>query len=116
MAPTFKSKFVHSSDGTRIYADAVGEPTKPCIVFIHGLSLSAAVFDDIFNDQTYTNEFYLVYPQTDSFKFTSSLSRSAMICVDTAGVKNQTKLPDTSLTCMPKISLRWSKNSTFGAL
>ncbi|OCB89738.1 alpha/beta-hydrolase [Sanghuangporus baumii] len=54
------SKILVSSDGTRIYADASGNPEKPGIVFIHGQGLSGAVFDVIFSDKRFTEEFYLV--------------------------------------------------------
>ncbi|EJD03465.1 alpha/beta-hydrolase [Fomitiporia mediterranea MF3/22] len=49
-----------SSDGCQIYADAVGDSSKPCLVFIHGFTLSAAVWDNIFADPRYSSEFYLV--------------------------------------------------------
>lgn len=55
-----ESKVVISKDGTEIYADAVGDPTKPALVFIHGFSLSSIVFDSIFDDQLWTDHVYLV--------------------------------------------------------
>ena len=51
---------ITSADGTKLYADAVGDPSKPSIVFIHGFALSASVFDSIFLEKSDTNEFYLV--------------------------------------------------------
>ena len=54
------SKTLVSSDGTKIYADASGNPEKQGIVFIHGQGLSGAVFDIIFSDKRFTEEFYLV--------------------------------------------------------
>ena len=54
------SKTLFSWDGTKIYADASGTPEKPEIVFIHGQGLSGAVFDIIFSDKRFTEEFYLV--------------------------------------------------------
>lgn len=53
-------KILTSSDGTQIYADAVGNPSRPHIVFVHGISLSAAVFDKIFLDPEYQARYYLV--------------------------------------------------------
>lgn len=53
-------KNITSEDGTAIYADAIGDPSKPQIVFIHGLCLSGAVFDDVFADVRYSSEFYMV--------------------------------------------------------
>lgn len=49
-----------SADGTEIYADATGNPSNPCIVFIHGLALSGAVWNDIFASPKYSKDFYLV--------------------------------------------------------
>ena len=54
------SKTLVSSDGTKIYAHASGAPEKPGIVFTHGQGLSEAVFDVIFSDNQFTEEFYLV--------------------------------------------------------
>lgn len=53
-------KILISSDGTQIYADAVGNHSKPHIVFVHGISLSAAVFDKIFLNPEYQDRYYLV--------------------------------------------------------
>ncbi|OCB92236.1 alpha/beta-hydrolase [Sanghuangporus baumii] len=60
MTTTPDVRVLTSSDGCRIYADAVGDSSKPCLVFIHGFSLSAAVFDNIFFDARYSSEFFLV--------------------------------------------------------
>ncbi|KAH8116707.1 alpha/beta-hydrolase [Phellopilus nigrolimitatus] len=57
---TTNSKTLTSSDGTQIYADAVGNPENPCIVFIHGLALSGMAYDNIFSDEKYSSKFYLV--------------------------------------------------------
>ena len=54
------SKHIASQDGTVIYADAIGNPSKPHIVFVHGLSLSGAVFDNVFTDARHHSEFYMV--------------------------------------------------------
>jgi pimeloyl-ACP methyl ester carboxylesterase len=62
MSPTSTAKLVSSKDGALIYADAAGDPTKPCLVFLHGLALSAAVFDNIFANLKLTENFYLVRP------------------------------------------------------
>lgn len=57
-APT--KHIVTSSDGVKIYADAVGNPANPSIVFIHGFMLSGLAFDNIFNDERYFSRYYLV--------------------------------------------------------
>ena len=52
--------YVASADGTHIYAEAVGDPARTPIVFIHGGSLSSIMFDSIFNDTKWTDRLYLV--------------------------------------------------------
>lgn len=54
------SKLLTSVDGTAVYAEAMGNPANPHIVFMHGFSLSSVVWDNIFHDTRYSNQFYLV--------------------------------------------------------
>ena len=54
------AKYLTSSDGATIYADAVGNPDGRSIVFVHGKGCSAAVFDCIFEAEQYKNDFFLV--------------------------------------------------------
>lgn len=49
-----------SSDGTLIYAEAVGNPRNPHVVFIHEATLSASVYDEVFQDPRLTEHLYLV--------------------------------------------------------
>ncbi|KAJ7280168.1 Alpha/Beta hydrolase protein [Mycena rebaudengoi] len=51
---------LQSADGTAIYAEAVGDPSKPALVFIHGFSMSCIAFDAIFADQQWNSAAYLV--------------------------------------------------------
>ncbi|KAK0502262.1 Alpha/Beta hydrolase protein [Armillaria luteobubalina] len=60
MSHVTTSLMLLSADGTKIYADAAGDFTKPAIVFIHGVSLSSVVWNDIFRDPKWTNLFYMV--------------------------------------------------------
>ncbi|EJD03372.1 alpha/beta-hydrolase [Fomitiporia mediterranea MF3/22] len=64
-------KFVHSADGTKIYADAVGDSAHPALVFVHGFSSSAAVFDDIFSNPDNSKEFYLASTNEDLIELNS---------------------------------------------
>lgn len=57
---TSVSKFLRSADGTQIYADALGDPSKPAVVLIHGFGQSAVSFDTIFEDVEYLEHVYLV--------------------------------------------------------
>lgn len=58
MTPT--TKIVPSKDGTDIFAQAVGDPTKPHVVFVHGFCLGSIVFDRLFEDSVYVAELYMV--------------------------------------------------------
>ena len=49
-----------SSDGTSIYAEAVGDPRNPHVVFIHEATLSASVYDELFKDPRLTEHLFLV--------------------------------------------------------
>ena len=54
------SKYLTSSDGTIIYAEAHGDAMKPAIVFIHGFSLGTRVWADLFKEPSLAENFYLV--------------------------------------------------------
>ena len=54
------SRTLLSSDGTEIYAEGIGNSLKPHIVFVHGFTLCGSVFDKIFHDAKYHEDFYLV--------------------------------------------------------
>ena len=49
-----------SVDGTKIWAEAAGNASKPPLVFIHGLSCSALGFDNQFADHDLSHNFHLV--------------------------------------------------------
>jgi pimeloyl-ACP methyl ester carboxylesterase len=53
-------KLAKSKDGTTIYAEAVGDPSKQSIVFLHGFALSGASFDGLFSNPQLLEHFYLV--------------------------------------------------------
>ncbi|KAF7344679.1 putative oxidoreductase ephD [Mycena venus] len=53
-------RFVTSADGTKIFAEARGNPLKPAIVFIHGFGLGAMAFNEIFDDPLWLLQVYLV--------------------------------------------------------
>lgn len=73
---SFKKVIAKSADGTEIYADAVGDPLNPVIIFIHGFSLSAIVFDEIFNDAKWSKNFYLVSSWAWAWTWTCSHCQS----------------------------------------
>ncbi|KAF7326496.1 putative oxidoreductase ephD [Mycena venus] len=53
-------RFVTSADGTKIFAEARGNSSKPAIVFIHGFGLGAMAFNEIFDDPLWLDQAYLV--------------------------------------------------------
>ena len=53
-------KFVLSADGTKVFAGALGDPSKPALVFIHGITLSSSIFNNIFALPELSQDFYLV--------------------------------------------------------
>lgn len=79
-------KKVQSADGTKIYADAVGNSTNPTLIFVHGFSSSATVFDNIFSNATNSKEFYLVSDTAFLSNFTSKVTiNSPQIRYDVRG-------------------------------
>lgn len=95
--------YVDSADGTRIYAEAVGDPAKPPMVFIHGGSLSSIIFDPIFNDTKWTDRLYLACPFT-LYSFSSNNSRFGMTYEDMVGAACPRTTPIGCLPVWPKIS------------
>jgi pimeloyl-ACP methyl ester carboxylesterase len=53
-------RLLKSADGTNIYAEAVGDSSKPAVVFIHGFSMSTIAFNAIFSDPQWIASAYLV--------------------------------------------------------
>ncbi|KAF7335095.1 putative oxidoreductase ephD [Mycena venus] len=53
-------RFVTSADGTKIFAEARGNPSKPAIVFIHGFGIGAMAFNEIFDDPDWLSQAYMV--------------------------------------------------------
>lgn len=49
-----------SVDGTRIYAEALGSPSNPPLLWIHGDSFSGLVFDKQFADPRLADSYYMV--------------------------------------------------------
>ncbi|KAJ7510532.1 alpha/beta-hydrolase [Mycena galericulata] len=53
-------KILHSTDGTKIFAEATGDPKNLHLVLLSGLSLSGAVFDEMCRDQRLLETLYVV--------------------------------------------------------
>ena len=53
-------KHLSSNDGTPIYAEAIGNPENPHVVLAHGLNLSSATFNNLFEDKRLLENVYLV--------------------------------------------------------
>lgn len=87
MSLKLASKKLVSSDGIEIYAESVGNPLKPHVVFVHGFTLSGAVFDRIFHDAEHQASYYLVRLYSGLVGVGSQLHallRYDMTCVGTA--------------------------------
>lgn len=99
-------QFVRSEDGTLIYADAVGNPLLPSIVFVHGLSLSSIVFEGLFQDRTLLANAYLVCYLRSLYcgLGIDHRCRCAMICAAMAGAENRSNPKHKSRFATPRIS------------
>ncbi|KAG5650296.1 hypothetical protein H0H81_012724 [Sphagnurus paluster] len=53
-------KNLNSRDGTKIYAEAAGNPNGPHVIFAHGLACTSAAFDSIFADKVMLSTLYMV--------------------------------------------------------
>ncbi|KAH9841068.1 Alpha/Beta hydrolase protein [Rhodofomes roseus] len=53
-------KHLRSSDGHAIYAEAIGNLKNPHVILAHGLTLTAAAFNNLFEDQRLLEKVYLV--------------------------------------------------------
>lgn len=60
MSGASKNQFVVSNDGTKIWAQAKGDPSKPAVVFIHGFSCTGLHFSKQFSDPSLLKNLYLV--------------------------------------------------------
>jgi len=55
-----KGQLVTSADGTKIWAQSVGNLSKPAVVFVHGYSCTALHFSKQFSDPTLLENLHLV--------------------------------------------------------
>ncbi|PCH44753.1 alpha/beta-hydrolase [Wolfiporia cocos MD-104 SS10] len=55
-----KELYTTSTDGTKIWAESTGNPSKPAVVFIHGLSCTAFAYDKQFVDPDLLKNLYMV--------------------------------------------------------
>lgn len=53
-------RYIISADGTKVFAGALGDPTKPALVFVHGFSLCSSIFNDLFARSENSKGYYLV--------------------------------------------------------
>ncbi|KAJ7982841.1 Alpha/Beta hydrolase protein [Mycena polygramma] len=53
-------RVLKSADGTDIYAEGLGDSSKPAVIFIHGFSMSSMAFNAIFSDPQWIASVYLV--------------------------------------------------------
>lgn len=53
-------KTFRAPDGCEIYAEALGDPRRPHVVLVHGVSFSSAVFDDFCKNAALLEHLYMV--------------------------------------------------------
>jgi len=53
-------KYVTSSDGLKICADSNGNTSKLALVFIHGSRMTGGVFDTVFANEKFAEDFHLI--------------------------------------------------------
>lgn len=105
-----------SRDGTFIYADAVGDPSYPALVFVHGVNLSAIVWDGLFSHRTLKENFYMVRIITtmsrraERRRATMRHARFDTISAGTEGVGNLRQLKSTPPCDKHRTSLQLWKN------
>ncbi|PBK60694.1 alpha/beta-hydrolase [Armillaria solidipes] len=58
------SQLITSQDGTRIWADAVGTPGKPSVIFIHGFLCSSLNWVKQFSDKQLLDNLYMIKYET----------------------------------------------------
>lgn len=117
-ATALTERLITSSDGAQIFAQAVGNPRLPTLVFIHGFALSTLVWASILQNADLLRYFRLV-----SHTLLLSLSSDARahdICIerlpttseDLVGVQCLTPLQDTARSFPRTISWRSQGPST----
>ena len=57
---TDNGRLLTSADGTHIWASCAGDPSKPAVVFIHGLSSNGLVWDRQFTDPELLENLFMV--------------------------------------------------------
>ncbi|GBE79337.1 Alpha/Beta hydrolase protein [Sparassis latifolia] len=55
-----REEFLTSTDGTKLWAESAGDPSKPALVFIHGLACTALGFERQFTDPKLLENLHLV--------------------------------------------------------
>ena len=110
-ASTF-AVYVTSADGTKIWAEATGNPQKPAVVFIPGFSCTSLAFSKQWSDPYMTSNLYMVR-RLNGCKINCQIShltfnRFATMFVVRALVINLSPTPPTSLN----LTLRISKPSS----
>jgi pimeloyl-ACP methyl ester carboxylesterase len=64
---TPKHQIITSRDGTKLWAEAAGDPSKPAVIFVHGFAGSASHFEVQFSDVNLLRNLHLVGSQLAHF-------------------------------------------------
>lgn len=98
-------QFVTSEDGTRIWADHIGDPSKPAVVFIPGFSCTSLAFEKQWNDPALLKDLHLVRVVLRAlFSTYLTMCRSDMMSEGRARVTNLSKRQLTPLFLKLKTS------------
>ncbi len=57
---SYRRQHLLSADGTKIWAECAGNPSKPAVVFLHGLTSGLFVFDRQFSDENLLKDLYMI--------------------------------------------------------
>ena len=73
--------YVTSADGTNIWAESTGDPTKPAVVFIPGFSCSSLAFDKQWGNSFMESNLFMVRdPLPPSPLLWSSIIQLNLLC------------------------------------
>lgn len=67
------ARILQSDDGTKIYTEFVGDKEKPCLVLVHGFTMSCPVWDNIFRDASLLSEVCMVSSSSTCQRYPSMI-------------------------------------------
>lgn len=113
-----QTQLIPSRDGFKIWAQAVGDLTKPAVVFIHGFGCSSSIFEKQFASADMLRDLYMV--STNSRQISNKVALMAGHRSDTMlgvmdGAISLLKLSRTNQSIMLRISKLFVMHSVFSS-